>query len=157
MRIFLVGVAGFIAVYLYLFLYYFLTDQMEGVLCLYVNWFSTIPHFKDALSYAQFLLWGIQALLFLIAFLFVLARMNEWNISIRKMMLLGIYFLVFSVGSSIYMLDDLSMASLMPALPVSIFIATFLANRKRVSWLLEIFFLIWVAATFVHNLFIAGC
>jgi hypothetical protein len=71
--------------------------------------------------------------------------------------LLMIYFLLFSLGSFVYMLDDLRMASLMPAIPISIFIATYVANRKKLSWILELFFVIWLIVTIVHNLLIAEC
>ncbi len=156
-RIFFVGVAGIFTVYLYLFLYYFLNGQLDGLICLYVNWFSSIPHFSDQLPYTQYVLWVFQAIILLEAFFLVLAGMNERNISIRKMILLMIYFLLFSLGSVVYMLDDLRMASLMPALPISIFIATYVANRKKLSWILELFFVIWLIVTIVHNLLIAEC
>jgi len=157
LRIFFVGIAGIITVYLYLFLYFFMVDQMDGLLCLYINWFSSITPFSDPLPYTQYLMWVFQGIILLEAVFFVLAGMNERNISIRKMILLVIYFLLFAFGSAVYMLDDIRMASLMPAIPISIFIATYLANRKKISWILEVYFMAWFIVTFIHNLLIAEC
>jgi len=156
-RIFFVGIAGIVTVYLYLFLYYFLIDQMDGLMCTYINWFRIIPRFSNSLSFSQYLLWAFQGIILLEAFYFVLAGMNERNISIRKMLLLMIYFLLFSVGTAVYMLDDMRMATLMSAIPISIFIATHLANRRKIPWILEIYFMAWLIVTFIHNLLIAGC
>ncbi len=156
-RMIFVSLAGVISVYIYLFLYYFLVDILEVQWCLYINWFSTIPELNTSLPLIQYGIWAMMLSFFLDAFFFRITRMNEWNLKIRKMILLSIYFVFIGIGSMIYLIDDLQMAMMMIAIPVTIFITGYLSVKRRVTWFLEIYLWAWYLFVFVNNLLVAEC
>jgi len=155
LRIFLVSLAGLITVYLYLFVYYFLVDNTGGQAEIYLNWFVTIPESNLDFPFFQYAVWIMQDLLFLAAFFMVLNRMGEWNISVRKILLLCIYYVLIALFSFVYILDDIQTGGLITAIPFTIFIAVFLSTRKRLPYLLELYCVLWYALTFANNLYLA--
>lgn len=156
-RILFVSVAGVISVYLYLFLYYFLADKLEGQWCLYVNWFSNISQINTSLMLVQYIVWGMMLSFFLDAFFFTAARMHEWNIKIRKIILLNIYFFLIGVVSMVYMWDNLEIAAMMIGIPITIFIAGYMMVKRKVSWFLELYLFCWYILIFVNNILVAEC
>lgn len=156
-RMIFVSLAGVISVYIYLFLYYFLIDSLAGQWCLYINWFLTIPEYNTSLPLIQYGIWAMMLSFFLDAFFFRTTRMNEWNLKIRKMILLSIYFVFVGIGSMIYLIDDLQTAMMMIAIPVAIFITGYLSVKRRVTWFLEIYLWAWYLFVFVNNLLVAEC
>lgn len=157
LRIILVSVAGIFAVYLYLFVYYFLTDSLEGQYCLYVNWLGTIPAFRINYHWLQLINWAVQALLFLSAVFYLLTNINEWNISIRKMILLNLWFVILCFAGLVYAGDNMPVALLLPAIPMALIISAYLLNFKRISILMEVYFLLWLGTAFINNLFSSIC
>ena len=156
-RIFVVAFTGAFAVYLYLFLYYFLSDSMEGQYWVYVEWFSTFPALTLPPIGTIYVIWGLLILLFIAALLHSFSHLNEWNISVRKKMLLNLWFLLLALMSLIFEADILTTAFLLISVPVTLIISSFLANRKKVSLWMETFLIILIAAIFVNNTFIAVC
>jgi len=155
LRIFLVSLAGLLTVYLYLFVYYFLIDNTGGQAEIYLNWFVSIPKLNLDFPFFQYAVWVMQDLLFLAAFFAILNHMGEWNISVRKIMLLIIYYALIALFSFVYILDDIQTGGLVTAIPFTIFIAAFLSTRKRLPYLLELYFLVWYALTFANNIYLA--
>lgn len=155
LRIFLVSLAGLSTVYLYLFVYYFLIDNTGGQAEIYLNWFVSIPKLNLDFPFFQYAVWVMQDLLFLAAFFAILNHMGEWNISVRKIMLLIIYYALIALFSFVYILDDIQTGGLVTAIPFTIFIAAFLSSRKRLPYLLELYFLLWYALTFANNIYLA--
>jgi hypothetical protein len=155
LRIFLVSLAGLFSVYLYLFIYYFLVDASGGQTEIYLNWFVTIPQMNLNFPFFQYAVWIMQDLLFLAAFFAILNRIGEWNISMRKIMLLCIYYALIALFSFTYILDDIRIGGLVTAIPFTIFIAAFLSSRKRLPYLLELYFMLWYALTFANNLYLS--
>jgi len=156
-RIFLVSMAGLFTVYLYLFLYYFLVDETGGQADVYLNWFITLPEMNLNFSIYQYVVWIMQDLLFLLAFFIVINRMGEWSINIRKIMLLCTYYALIALASYIFITDNIRMGGLVTAIPFSIFIATYLSSRKKISFLLELYFFAWYVFTFINNIYFSEC
>lgn len=157
LRIILVSLAGVLAVYLYLAVYYFLTDSLEGQYCMYISWFSTIPAFRLNYPLLQVINWVVQALLFMVAVFYLITHINEWNISVRKMILLNLWFVVICIASLLYAGDQMPVAALLPAIPAALIISAYLLNRRKISILTELYFLLWLATTFINNLFSPIC
>lgn len=155
LRIFLVSLAGLLTVYLYVIVYYFLIDHTGGQAEIYLDWFISIPKLNLEFPFFQYVVWIMQDLLFLVAFLVIINRMGEWNISVRKIMLLCIYYVLIALFSFVYILDDIQTGGLVTAIPFTIFIAAFLSSRKRLPYMLELYFLLWYAITFANNLYLA--
>jgi hypothetical protein len=155
LRIFFVSLSGFVSVYIYLLVYYFLADQIDGQAEIYLNWFVSLPEMNFDFPFFQYAVWFMQDLLFLPAFLIILMRLGDYNISTRKIMLLCVYYALIALVSFVYILDDIRMGGLVTAIPFTIFIAAFLSSRKRLPYLLELYFFLWYVLTFANNIYLA--
>lgn len=156
-RIFLVAIAGVVAVYLYLLVYYYLTDNLQGQYCMYVNWFSHLPAVRLNYSVTQMISWSMQVLVFIAAVYYSLTHMNEWNISGRKMQLLNIWFAILAIATLIYAGEYSPVAVTLTAVPLALIIGGYFLNRKRIPMLMEIFFLLWFLISCFNNLFSPIC
>jgi hypothetical protein len=156
-RMLFVSIAGVVAVYIYLFLYYFLTDNLEGQWCFYVNWFKHIPKPDSSVMLVQYIVWGLTFSFLLDAFFYTATRLREWNIKIRKIILLNMYFLILGFASMLYLLDDPETAALMISIPIAIFIAGYLLVKRKVPFFLEVYLYSWYIMVFFNNILIAEC
>lgn len=156
-RMFLVALSGAVAVYLYLFLYYFLTDSMEGQFMIYVEWFSALPEFRFPPLGIIYLNFGLLVLLFFAGVLYLSSHMNEWNISVRKKVLLSFWFVVLTLLSLLFEGDSMEVAILLTGIPSTTVVAAYFGNIKRTPRLLEIYFIILIIVIFVSNTFIITC
>jgi hypothetical protein len=157
MRVFFVSLSGIFTVYLYLFLAYFVMDNLAGQYCIYENWFFEIPGIDISSYYMQYMVWGGIALFLLAAFLHSISHMNEWSISLRKKILLIIWFFILSFSTLIYEGDQFLNTALLVAIPASIIISGYLANRRKVSTLMEICFLLLLLITVINNILSPVC
>jgi hypothetical protein len=105
----------------------------------------------------QYIVFGMMISFLLDAFLFTATRLREWNIKIRKIILLNIYFLILGFASMIYLWDDLQVAVMMIVIPTTVFIAGYLMVKRKVSFFLEVYLLTWYFMIFVNNLVLAEC
>ena len=156
-RMLFVTLAGIFAVYLYLFVYYFLFDMLEGQYWLYIGWISTFAGFKPDYDITQYIVWGMIALLTLAAILHSLSHMNEWNIKTRKKVLLIIWFMVLVLSALVYEGGMLHNTFLFLAIPLSVLISIYYANRKKAGTIMELYFMLLLLAILINNLLIAEC
>jgi len=156
-RIFLVSLAGLFAVYVYLFVIYFLSDSLEGQLYLYLEWFSILPAFSFPQIGFVYLIWGGIAILFLAALFHLFTHINEWNLSVRKKQLLNLWFLLITFLTLVYENDNIPLTILLMGVPLTILISGFFANRKKIPVLLEIYLIILLVAIVLSNNLIAVC
>lgn len=156
-RIFLVSLTGVFAVYLYLFLFYFMSDSMEGQFWLYVEWFSTFPAFTIPPLSVNYGIWILILLLFVTALMHIFSQLNEGNISVRKKMLLNLWFLLLVLITLVFESDMLNIAIFFLAIPLTTIIASYLALRKKASLWTELYILILILAIFVNNTFFGVC
>ena len=156
-RVFFVSLSGIFTVYIYLFLVYFITDNLAGQYCTYESWFFEFPGIDISSYYMQYMVWGGAALLLLAASFYSVSHMNEWNISIRKMILLIMWFFILSSSTLIYEGDQFLNTALLAAIPASMIISGYLANRRKVSVLMEIYFLLLLVITVINNILSPVC
>lgn len=156
-RMLFVAFSGVIAVYLYLFVFYFILDDLQGRYCLYENFFMDFPSWKIDYTWPRYVILGLFSLLFLFAFLQVLSQINEWNIMIRKKVLLGIWFVVVALGSLAYGGNNPAMAMQFAVLPGTLLISSYLLQRRKTGVLLELFFLLLLLVVVANNLLDKSC
>lgn len=156
-RILLVSLTGAFAVYLYLFLFYFMSDSMEGQFWLYIEWFSTLPVFTLPPISVNYGIWILILLLFVTALMHIFSQLNEGNISVRKKMLLNLWFLLLVMITLVFESDLLNIAIFFLAIPLTTIIASYLALRKKASLWMELYIILLILAIFVNNTFIGVC
>lgn len=157
LRIFLVGIAGSFTVYLYLFLYYFLTDNLEGQLIFYTSWFRRLPELILDFSISQYIVWAMQFILFIAGFLYVISHMHEWNISVRKKMLISEWWLIVAGLTAVYGLSNPGITLLVFVVPASVIISAYLSNRRKPGLINELLVLLLILFTIFHNIRIGVC
>lgn len=157
LRIFLVSFTGAFAVYLYLFLFYFLSDSMEGQFWLYIEWFTSFPQLSPPPLGGDYMIWTLILLLFVVALMQTFSQLNEGNISVRKKMLLNLWFLLLAMITLVFEGDMINIAIIFLAIPLTTIIASFLALRKKASLWMELYIMLLILAIFVNNTFFGVC
>lgn len=156
-RVLLVAIVGVMAVYVYLFVYYFIMDNVEGQYCLYIEWFQVIPAFNMPAPGVQYMIWVVIIFVFATSLLYSLSHLNEWNISVRKKVLLNLWFIGLAAGTLVYTWDNFSMALLILAVPFTIVISAYFANRKKISFIMEVLYLLLLLLIIMNNTLLATC
>ncbi|HSG67557.1 MAG TPA: DUF6427 family protein [Bacteroidales bacterium] len=156
-RMLLVAVSGILAVYLYLFVFYFLNDQLEVQYEVYSEWIRTMPDMAFLSSGAEYVVWIMVLLMFIAAIMHLFSHLNEWNISVRKKALMTMWLVMLGVITVFYEGDKLPIALLLIMIPVSAIIAVYLASRKKPNLMMEIYLILIYLATLANNLFFTTC
>jgi hypothetical protein len=93
-----ISVLAVILPYVYLFLYYFWTDQVPAALTAYDDYFGKIFSFTMNKEAMQLVIWSIFAVFMLLpAFMRISATLSSFNINFRKKMSTVTWMLVFSI------------------------------------------------------------
>ncbi len=157
-RIMMVSLAGFTGVYLYLFLYHLLNDTFMTQWELYAAWFSG-PGIMKPLNACplQMIAWGWIGVLLLLSAFRSFSRMQAWNISVRKKMLLLMWFALIAIASLLYEAEYDMAAPAMAAVPAAAIIAAGFTERQKTPLKLELLFWILLIITFANNWFKLPC
>ena len=157
LRSVLVSLTGIVAVYLYLLVLYFLYDDLEGQYAIYVDWVSNVPGIVMPPSGPVYAVYGMVLLLAAAGLMYVFSHINEWNVSIRKKTMIGIWFAILSLATLLYEGDNISSALALVMIPFSLIIAAFLAGRTRRSIWMEIFVWMLFLGSLLNNIFFSPC
>lgn len=145
-------IVSFIALllpYVYLFLYFFWTDQLIEALNAYLAYFFEIFHFRINFEIWQLFIWGIFILLMLFpAFTRITGTLSSYSINFRKKMAATAWIMAFAFIMIIFR-GQVDYHSLI-FLPASIMIAHYYHLYKRSAWneITLLFFLLLILA---HN------
>jgi hypothetical protein len=153
----LVALSGVIAVYLYLALFYFLTDQLEGQLAVYSDFFLNLSMVKLPDTYHQYVIWGMHLILFVLSALYISSHMNEWNISVRRKSLLIYWFLLLSAGSIVFDGDNVKIIITIAAIPLTAMVSAYLGAMKKPSLMMEIYMLVMILYSIINNSLSGPC
>lgn len=157
-RIVMVSLAGFAGVYLYLFLYHLLNDTYMTQWELYAAWFSDAGIMKPfKVCPLQMIAWGWIGLLLLLSAFRSYSRMQAWNISVRKKVLLLIWFVLISIASLVYEAEYDMAALTMAVVPAAAIIAVGFTDRPKTPLKLELLFWILLLITLANNWFNLPC
>jgi hypothetical protein len=156
-RQFLVALSGIMAVYLYLTLFYFLTDRLEGQLAVYSEFFGNLSIVNLPLTFHQYVIWGMHLILFVLSALFISSHMNEWNISVRRKSTLMFWFIFIAVGSIVLDGDNAEIIISIASIPLTAIVGTYLGALKRPSTRMEIYMIVMIVYSVINNLLIGPC
>ena len=151
-REWVIPILGFLTVYLFLAVYYFWTDQLGPAIEHYHSHLKAFYYFKFnfTLNYFSITVNAAVYLLALASLINLVARLNEYTISVRKhylssVILLFITFLIILlVGSA----DSTNISLLL--IPMSIIISGYLMRLRKAFWV-DVY--IWLLLTLIlfHN------
>jgi hypothetical protein len=145
-------IVSFIALllpYVYLFLYFFWTDQLEAALTAYRDYFIEIFHFRINYEIWQLAIWGIFILFMLFpSFTRITGTLSSFNINFRKKMSATAWLLAFSFFMIIFQ-GQVDYHSLI-FLPASIMVAHYYHLFKKSAWN-EIALLLFLLLVLAHN------
>jgi hypothetical protein len=145
-------IISFIAVllpYVYLFLYFFWTDQVGAALDAYADYFGKIFAFEMNKEVLQLFIWSIFAVLMLLpAFMRISGTLSTYNIKFRKKMSATTWLMAFSIPIIIFH-GNVNYNNLI-FLPASIIIAHYYHLFKK-SAINEIGLLIFLILILINN------
>ncbi len=157
-RIIMVSLAGFAGVYLYLFLYHLLNDTYLTQWEHYLAWFSEAGIIKPLNACPlQMIAWGWIGLILLFSASRAYARMQAWNISVRKKMLLLMWFVLIAIASLVYETEYDMAALAVAAVPAAAIIAAGFTERQKTPLKMELLFWILLLITLANNWFQLPC
>jgi len=147
-------VISFIALlfpYLYLFLYYFWTDQLIQALDGYRLFFAHAFSFQMNKNILQVVIWIVFVIFMLVpSFLRITSTLSSFNINFRKKMAVTVWLLVFSLPMIIFK-GDVDYHTLI-FLPATIMIAHYY-NLFKKSLLNEIILFLFLSLVLINNYF----
>ncbi|MFC2107647.1 hypothetical protein ACFLRY_04870 [Bacteroidota bacterium] len=129
-RLWIIPIIGIVIPYLYLFAFYFVTDQLAENLDLYNVWWNSIGIVSQNLLSIKFLGHVLIIILSIISILYYMSHIQEKNIIIRKKMILVGFFTLISIIISIFNVGNFDFLYILIALPLSVFISFYLGNTK---------------------------
>ncbi|NOX46303.1 MAG: hypothetical protein GXO89_04930 [Chlorobi bacterium] len=153
-REWVIAFLGLVTPYLFIFTWFFLNDELTGLLISYQEYFTSISFFNFQLDmgWGSFLIFGIMALMVLVGIFRVMAGINEKTILVRKKTWAIMWFtimalLVFFISppSEFYGLGLLTIS-------ISAFIAIAFSYIRRLFWF-EIAFGIFIIMIVLNNVF----
>jgi hypothetical protein len=135
--------------YVYLFLYFFWTDQVPAALEAYSNYFGDIFSFKMNRSIIQLLIWAIFSLFMLFpSFTRISGSLSSFNINFRKKMAATSWLMVFSLPLIVFH-GSINYNNLI-YLPSAIMVAHYYQLFKK-SLMNEIILLIFFLLILINN------
>lgn len=151
-REWVIPILGFVTIYLFLGVYYFVTDQQN------LSWINYQSHFQSLFAfqisfpkdYFSIIINTSVYLLSLVALANLIIHLNEYIISVRKhywssiMLLLISVIIVFFTSNS----DPTSISLLLT--PMSIIVAWFLLRQKKTFWM-DIYLWLLLSMIMFHN------
>ncbi|MDT8393576.1 MAG: DUF6427 family protein [Bacteroidales bacterium] len=156
-RIILVAFSGLVAVYLYVGLFYFLTNQVEDKLADYMNYFIHLPAIELPHTFHQYIIWGMHLVIFVVSVLYIFTHINEWVISVRRKSMLILWFTLLAVASIALQGNAVMVVITIAAIPLCAMVSEYFAARKKPSFMLELYVLVMVLYTFINNTFMGPC
>lgn len=145
-------IISFIAVslpYLYLFLYFFWTDQLEPARDAYMQYFGNILDFRMNRGLLQLAIWSLFAIFMLLpAFLRISGTLSTFGINFRRKMSATSWLMIFALPMIVFQ-GKVDYATLI-FLPSSIMIAHYYHLFKR-SFLNEIALLLLLILILINN------
>jgi hypothetical protein len=145
----LISLIAVILPFVYLFLYFFWTDQVPGALNAYQDYFGKVFDFQTNKEILQLFIWGIFVLLMLIpAFMKISGSMSTSNINFRKKMSATTWLMVFCLPLIIFQ-GDVNLNSLI-FLPASVMVAHYYQLYKK-SWVNETGLLVFLLLLILNN------
>jgi hypothetical protein len=133
----------------YLFLYYFWTDQIPVALDAYKVYFVKVFDFQMNKEILQLFIWGIFVIFMLLpAFMRISGSLSSTNINFRKKMSATTWMMVFCLPLIIFH-GDVNLNSLI-FLPASVMIAHYYQLFKK-SWVNEIGLLVFIILLILNN------
>jgi len=151
-----IPITGIITPYLFLFTYYFLTDNLEPAYSAYAEYFSriTIFNFSFEFSVMNYIITTLIILLFLWSAFRLLSDIQEKIISLRKRYWAVFWLFAIALFTAFFSDIYLKWHQLFYLIPVSVFIAYAFSQVKKLLWT-EIIWGILVMLIMINNLLIA--
>jgi hypothetical protein len=149
-RIFIILI-GLLAPYLFVFVYYFLTDQISlGIIPYLFGEFKSFSTPQFNFSVFDYVLYGYMALIMLISFLKIISGRTENVIKIRKMHTVQTWFL-FSIIILLFFVNNEFVYFILFFIPFSLFIPNYFIKKKKPVQA-EVMFLILIALIIVDKI-----
>jgi hypothetical protein len=145
-REWVISLIGFSIPYILAISYLYLTDELIVKSNEYVNYFKAFPLFQNfpKVAIIYYIFWSFIALMLIITFFKFISSLSEKVVSIRKHSSIIVWLLLFSIVISTTLKYDFIINGSVIFLPLSVIIAQYFANNKKML-LKEIFLTIIIA------------
>jgi len=155
----LASFGGVLLVYIFYGLYISLSGNLHDTLQAYTLWFTNPPLFWQYIDPGYYLLIAWQIWLFVAAARRLLINLKTLEINHRNNLVFGLCFVILSIISALYYIDEQGLGLLPIAIPFTMFLSGYLVlnTQKKWVWMQEMIFFSWYLGVFVMNIYIAKC
>jgi len=152
----ILSLGGVLLVYFCYGLHISLSDNLHDTLYAYYMWFINPPLFWHYIAPGTFLLVAWQIFLFAAVARRLLFNLKKLEINHRNRLVFGLYFVILSVLSVLYYINEFGLGLLPLAIPLTMFLSGYLvlSTQKKWVWVQEMILFSWYLGLFVQNIYL---
>jgi hypothetical protein len=150
LRVWAVSVIGLSLPLMYYAVYNYIFDKAQNAYTSLITFFGEVSAISFDYPDPTYIIWGIIAVITVIALLYALIHMNEWNVNIRRKLIVILWIIAISLPVSIYSQRDFLANQTFQLVPAAMIISAYLSNIKIRKWQ-ELIFLLFLLLTLFNN------
>ena len=150
LRIWAISIIGLSLPLVYYAVYNYVFDKTQNTYTILLNIFGDISAISLDYPDPTFVIWGIIAVIAVISLFYALIHMNEWNVNIRRKLIVILWIIVISIPVGIYSHRDFLVNQTFQLIPASMLISAYLSNIRIRKWQ-ELIFLLFLLLILFNN------
>ena len=150
LRIWAISVIGISLPLMYLASYNYIFDKPKEIYSELLEYFVFIKAITMDYPDPTYVIWGLIIIILIISVFYALTHLNEWNVNIRRKIIVILWLMIITIPVSIYSQEDFLANQTFLFVPVTMFISSFLGNLKIRKWQ-ELVFLLFVILILFNN------
>ena len=150
LRIWTISVIGISLPLMYLAAYNYIFDKPKEIYAELLEYFINIKTISIDYPDPTYVIWGLIIIILIISVFYALTHLNEWNVNIRRKIIVILWLMIITIPVSIYSQEDFLVNQTFLFIPVTMFISSFLGTLKIKKWQ-ELVFLLFVILIVCNN------
>jgi hypothetical protein len=150
LRIWAISIIGLTLPLIYYAVYNYIFDKAQNAYTSLTTFFGEVSMISFDYPDPTFIIWGIIAIITIISLFYVLIHMNEWNVYVRRKLIVILWIIVITLPVSIYSHMDFLASQTFQLVPASMLISAYLSNLKIRKWQ-ELIFLLFLLLILFNN------
>lgn len=150
LRIWAISIIGLSLPFMYFVSYNYVFDKPKEIYSDLIQYFGNIYPITFNYPDPTYIIWGIIAIVLIISILFALTHLNEWNVNIRRKIIMILWLIIITIPIVLFSHDNFLANQTFQFIPVTMFLAGYLSVLKTRRWL-ELIFLLFIVLIMFNN------
>lgn len=149
-RIWVISIIGLMLPFMYFAAYNYVFDKPVEIFRELLNYYGFIDQILLKYPDPTYIIWGIIALFTIISLLYSLTHLNEWNVNVRRKIIVLLWLLIITLPMGLYGHEDLLASQVFQMIPITVFVSFYISSIKIKKWQ-EAVFLLFLILVFLNN------